>query len=457
MNEIIERTRNKSPIWREIKRFRNRTHDWETVKTVCVVSGLSGCGKTTLLLEYFKSKGRKVFYFSLKGLDESTAERLLISRVVELTGETSVDWGTAFTAISKCYKNVIFDDIAALSTYKRFNQAFYENMIQKIYSRPFVVFIAQPNENIYGLADKYVKIKVDYFSVPDVIKCFPKLSKIDKLGICAISGGIPKIFAEYDVEISFEENVRKFFHPDSAFCGFTPKLLSKYFRRPESYHAILCAIANSNHKVSDIGKFTGFAYNKCDNYLSALIDLGFVSAEKEKMKSGAEKTVYHLKNNYFKLWYLYIYKNQIALRLGDESLIDSIVQNIINKEIHAFHLEKAFALANEKIHWKLWASFRITDKVYYAPQTVRKDKFSYTFDAIVRNGEKAVFIKVFEDSDNTCRPLELKRIRHAVSLVNKLYDSHIFIFSKRRFCDEATNEAAWDEGLTLVEMDRLKF
>ena len=329
-------------------------------------------------------------------------------------------------------------------------------MITHIYTRPFVVFLAQPNEGVDGLSDKYVKIDVDYFSVPDVIKLFPKLSKIDKLGLCAVSGGIPKIFSEYDSTINFEENLRRFLLPDSVFCGFMRELLSKYFRRPESYHAILHAIANGNHRVGEIGKFTGYAYNKCDNYLSSLADYGFVSAEKEKMKSGAEKTVYRLKSNYFKLWYLYVYEKQAALRTGDEKLTDSIIKKIINKEVHAFHIEKAFLLANDRLQWKLY-NYEIKEKVVYAPKIVRKGKFSYSFDAIARNGEKAAFIKVFKDATNTFRPAELLKLRKAVELVNKYYNSHVLVFSKRRFCDEATNEAAWDDSLSLVEIERLKF
>jgi len=457
MNDIIERTESKRPLWREIERYRQRNHSWTTVKTVCVVSGLSGCGKTALLLNYFRGKNRKVFYFSFAGLEESAALRLMERRITETTKQTASGWDEAFTLLSKRYKNIIFDDIAALSTYKQFQKSFYDNMITDIYSRPFVVFLRQPNEEIKGLADNYAFVRVDYFTVPDMIKLFPKLSKVDKLGISALSGGIPKIFSEYDTAVSFEENARRFLRPDSAFCELMPELLSKYFRRPENYHAILHALANGKQRVGEIGKFTGFAYNKCDTYLSALVDYGFVSAEKEKMKSGAKKNVYRLKNNYFKLWYLYVYENRAALRVGSEKLTEKIVKNIVTKEVHAFHLEKAFALANEKIFWRLWSGFRISDKVVPAPKIVRKGDFSYSFDAIVRKDEKAVFIKVFKDAENTCRPSEIMQIQKAVALVNKYYDSHVFIFSKRRFCDEATHEASKDKCLSLVEVDRLKF
>ena len=120
-------------------------------------------------------------------------------------------------------------------------------------------------------------------------------------------------------------------------------------------------------------------------------------------------------------------------------------------------MQKAFILANERIRWDLWESFRITEKAVYAPQTISKGDFSYTFDAIMRKGDKAIFIKVFSDPLENCKKDELKKIRKAVLLTNVYYDSHVFIFSKRRFSDYAVAQAANDGVISLVEVDRLRF
>ena len=74
------------------------------------------------------------------------------------------------------------------------------------------------------------------------------------------------------------------------------------------------------------------------------------------------------------MWYLYVYHNQTEIRLGNDELISDIVKSSVDKEIHEFHIRKAFIVANERI-----------------------GNFSYTFDAIVRNDDKAIFLKVFAD------------------------------------------------------------
>ena len=210
-------------------RCRHRVHEWSTEKTVCVLKGLSGCGKTSFVLEHFK--GRKFFYFSFFGLGEELAEKLFTEMVSEKTGVTLYGWESAFKAVSKEYRIILLDDLASISSYKRFQNAFYSHMISNILTRPFVVLITQPTDSVDGLADRYVSLNMDYLNIPEVVKLFPKLQKVDILGLCAVSGGVPKILREYDCTKPFSDNLYTMLHPSSAFFRFMPELLSHYFRK----------------------------------------------------------------------------------------------------------------------------------------------------------------------------------------------------------------------------------
>ena len=445
-----------SSITNTIKQYAHREGKWRELKTVAIVSGLAGCGKTSLLLDYFKDN--KCFYFSFAGLEESVAEKLLSEKISTATGNAVLSWDEAFTALAKKYKFIIFDDLASISSYKRFKGSFHENMCKDFNTRPCVFLVTQPTDDLDGLADSFHEITVNYFSIPETIKLFPSLSKIDILGLCTVSGGIPKIMKEYDEQKTLEENLLEFLFPSSAFVAFMPYLMDRYFRKPEIYHHILYAIANGNHRISEIGKFTGYAYNKCDNYVSALVAAGIVKIEKEKSKHGTEKTAYVLANSYFRLWYRYVYTNRTEIATGNNDVIKNIVKNIIENETHAFHLQRAFAYVNAHIsEINFWAIFRITEKIPYSPQTVSNNNFSYTFDAIHRNGEKTVFVKVFADPLENCKNDELDKIEKAVILTNKYYDSHVFLFAKRRFSDCAAKRAPIDDMVSFVEVERLKF
>ena len=81
----------------------------------------------------------------------------------------------------------------------------------------------------------------------------------------------------------------------------------------------------------------------------------------------------------------------------------------------------------------------------------------YTFDAIHRNGDKAVFVKVFADPAENCKKDEYRKIFKAVSMANTFDNSHVFIFTKRRFSDYAEKYAPMEDNVSIVEMERLKY
>jgi len=428
---------------------------WSNLKTAFVVRGATGCGKTTFVLQHFKDKD--YFYFSFKGLCEEAAEALFAKQVSEKLGIDLFGWEGSITAVSKRFKYILFDDLASISSYKRFQKAFYDYLITDINNRPFVVLIAHTTDSIDELIDTYATLNIDYLTARNVAKIFPNTPKPDVLGVSTLSGGIPKIVHEYDRAKTFEDNLRNMLRPMSAFYDYMPVLLARCFRKPENYHYILCAIANGNHNVSEIGKFTNFAYNKCDNYLSGLIENDFVYADKITSKRGATKTAYKLSNNYFRLWHLYIYGNHTELQQSNEVIINEIVQNIINKEIHRYHLEIAMKYVNEKIRGSdMKVSFYINERITHTPRTVSKGNFRYTFDAVARNGNKAVFVKVLEYPGDGCSKETLESIRKAVALLNEYYDSRVFIFSKRRVSDYAVKEASDDDVLNLVRVEQLR-
>ena len=285
---------------------------------------------------------------------------------------------------------------------------------------------------------------------------FSKFSKMEQLGLCTISGGIPEIISEYNADHSFEENLRSMLKRSSSFANYMSKLLSYYFRKPDNYHHILYAIASGHHSVSEIGKYTGFVYNKCDNYLTGLIGCGIVKPEKIISKSGAEKTAYTLTNNYFRIWYRYIYQERSNIQLSNNAILNDIIRNIIDREVHVFHVQKAFEYVKKRItsHGMI-LRFNIDD-IISNPYTVKSGNFEYTFDGFVRNGKMAVFVKILEDPESNCGRETLEKIRKAMSLANTYYDSHVYIFAKRRFSDHTIKQASYDEVLTLVGVEQLR-
>ena len=102
----MDKIKRQAGVWETIENYMNKNQQWQCVKTVAVVSGLCGCGKTALLLDYFKDK--KHFYFSFAGLAESVAERLFTQKVAAVTEKQLTNCIDAVVALTTAYRHIIF-------------------------------------------------------------------------------------------------------------------------------------------------------------------------------------------------------------------------------------------------------------------------------------------------------------------------------------------------------------
>ncbi len=105
-----------------------------------------------------------------------------------------------------------------------------------------------------------------------------------------------------------------------------PQMLSEQFRTPESYHAILYAIATGKHRLSEIAKHMAVPNNQCKKYLDALIAMGLVAVKEHH---------YSILNSYVDFWHRFFYLNGSRL-VTDPSDIVSEIQ----PQIDEFALEK---------------------------------------------------------------------------------------------------------------------
>jgi hypothetical protein len=148
--------------------------------------------------------------------------------------------------------------------------------------------------------------------------------------------------------------------------------------------------------------------------------------------------------------------NRTEIQLENRVLINNLIKSITEIEIHAFHLQKAFLFAKILIRGE-WESLRRGEDIVRNPQTISEGDFYYTFDAIINDKNGTIFIKVFENPAESCTKDELEKLRWAVMLVSKYYESHIYIFSKKRFSDYAVKETTKDDSINLLDIERLKF
>ncbi|MBO5318572.1 MAG: hypothetical protein J6B01_02025 [Ruminococcus sp.] len=76
------------------------------------------------------------------------------------------------------------------------------------------------------------------------------MSAVDVARLCAVTGCLSALLNDYDENKPFSDNFYAWTSTESLLYRLMPQMLSEQFRTPESYHAILYAIARGKHRLS---------------------------------------------------------------------------------------------------------------------------------------------------------------------------------------------------------------
>ena len=461
--EYFHRRVSEQILIKAYNQFKNKENRAQSER-VFRLTGIKGCEKTKLALN-FASKHHS-FYFSFAGLDETMAKKLFISRVSTYLKKDSIQsYSEALKLLNQRHPIVILDGMESVPSNAEFWEAFATFFDNEKYNRIFIIMISDVYHSMPLDKLKTVSDHLGWCTIADIFSAKPDISSEDILKLYAISGGIPEIINDYEQTKSFRENIRDLLQPDSSFVKVAPLLLSHYFRRTEIYAHILYAISEGHHRISQIAAFTGFATNKCDKYIKAMMKIGIVSANEVMDKNKKIKTHYDFIGGYLKLWFKMIYINQDLLATGDtENFIDNeLIPYIDSVLVNKVYKEACYRFLPNKMSQLDHIYFSQLNKHQFQTKIIKKGSFSYTFDAIIKRQNKLLFVKIFENPKQNCNRAELEKIEKAAIIVSNMYkeciyyDSYVMIFAKRRFSDYAVAQAAKEGIIKLVTPERLKY
>ena len=414
------------------------------------IYGPKGSGKTRIAQDYVRSHAN-AFYMSFGDLSEQEALEAFRLQYVSEASEFS-DWNEAVAAfIRKRNKRTTFlifenENSTAMNGCEH---AFGKYIYSTHYVRACYI---SPGEK---QAWDEISFDVNYQTLQDYFNAFPNYSRQDLIRLHALTGGILSVAKELDDQCSFEENVHRLLAYDSAFTNTLPMWLAQSFRSPESYYPIFKSIAGGHHRLSEIAKDIGFPNNKCGKYLEALIRHEYVIAE--KTESGKQST-YHLANSYYVSWARYAY-GKSALQVG---MPDKLYEFVIND------MDSTVALPAF-----LSACMRFIDRAgkdyLFEYRTSNVESTQKALSIKIPGGQKvvldlcvqtddAIYVFVFPHSlDTRYTKAEIENIYDALRHNGYYFNTHITIFSIERFSDWCVHEAARNEWLHEVTLERLKY
>ena len=325
-----------------------------------VLYGRRRVGKTETLRKFCRNKPH-IFYSCREISDKlqlrSFSEKLLNEKIPAASYiKEFADWEAALRCITDLpygdsKKLLIIDEFPYMCKNNESIPSILQNLWDEVFKDENVMIVlcgsamsfiekellAEKNP-LYGRATGIYKMESMGFY--DAAKFFPNYSDRDKIIAYAVLGGIPHYLAQFDPDLSLDDNIKKnILTKGCALYSEVEFLLRQELRETPLYNSIIEAVALGNTKLNDIStKSLVEDTSKTSVYLKNLIELEIIEREFSvddgtKERANTNRGLYRLTDNFFRFWYAYVFTNYSELEGGD---VNGVFEYAIKPSLHEF-------------------------------------------------------------------------------------------------------------------------
>ena len=307
---------------------------------------------------------------------------------------------------------------------------------------------------LYGRRTAQFKLlPFDYLESAEML---PNYTNEEKIIFYSVTGGIPEYLSRVDSSLSLQENVQKlFFDPSGRLFEEPTNLLKQELKIPETYNAIITAIADGSSKLNEVATKVGIETSQCSKMLSTLVGLGLVRKEFPITENNSKKTIYLLDDGMFIFWYRFVLPelSRITAGLGEE-----VCEEVFEEQL-ASHTGHAFEECSKQYMWralkakKTPISFKKIGRWWGNNPKERREE---EIDFIAFSGESAVFGECKWRSTQIGEDVLDDAIRKS-ELFPQFKKPCYALFSKSGFTEGVTKTAEKRDDLTLIGLDEMFF
>ena len=439
-----------------------------------VIYGRRRVGKTTLINEF--CKGRKTVYFV--AVQSTAKENLEILSVQILSvlapGAPRNPFPSFRDAIEYIFERakterVIFaiDEYPYLANSDGAVSSVLQAAIDKHHadSRLFLILCGSSmsfmekqvlgyKSPLYGRRTAQYKLQpFDYLESAEML---PDFNHEEKIILYSVTGGIPEYLSRIDNTFSIQENVRGlFFDPSGRLFEEPANLLKQELKFPETYNAIINAIAGGSSRLNEIASKADIETSQCSRMLSTLISLGLIRKEYPITETKSRKSIYRLDDWMFIFWYRFVRPelSRITAGLGETVCGEVFAEQLLS------HAGRAFEECAKQYMWRALKegkqpiAFRKIGRWWGNNPKERREE---EIDFIAFASEKAVFgeckwrnAKIGEDV--------LDSLKRKAALFHGFKDIHYMLFSKSGFTDALKAGASKYGNVSLIGLEEMFF
>lgn len=326
-----------------------------------LVYGRRRVGKSRLLVEFAKKTGA---LYLLADISEN-----ILDILSKQAGEGFVKFGTwedFFEFIHKSrYKIIIIDEFQYLYLV---NKA-WPSMLQRWWEKlkktdKKLILCGSIISTIYKISMGYgsalygrktFEIQITPLKFKFIKDFFKGYNFEELVQAYAILGGTPRYLEEFNPKLNINDNIKNKILDKTAFLYNEPlNLLFEEFRSPAPYVSILLAITQGYVKFAEIAEVSKIQSHKLPKYLLVLERVGIIEKEipitEKKIK--AKTTRYRIKDNFYKFWFKFVFKNK------------SLIEQDLKEEVFS-SIKKEFSAFVRKSFENLCREFIIDSKIFH--------------------------------------------------------------------------------------------
>lgn len=298
------------------------------------------------------------------------------------------------------------------------------------------------------------QVEVRPFDYLDAAHFFPDLQAADRVRAYACFGGSPAYLRFFQKGRSLAENVvERLLSPEHFLFREGEELLRTEFHQEALYASILRAVANGEHRPSDIARAVGrSSADQIFDHLKRLQDLDFLRREvpvTELGRARSQRVLYKLSDPYLRFWFTYVAPFQSVLQLGRGR---SLWEQEIFPHFDEFVARTTWEEVCQQFLWREVGLNRLPTRV---ANLGRWWDAHQEIDVVGMWRSEVTLVGECKWSNATMGSRELKQLQEKAAALPLAKEPCWCLFSRSGFSPELRQRAGRDSQLLLVEPKEL--
>lgn len=338
---------------RELHEFNLRYHSKKA--EFMILYGRRRIGKTRLVTRWMETQNPRALFWVAEPTSSVDQLRSFSQTIFRFESQSQPpadmsygNWRTAFEALARLAEKerlaVIIDEFTYLIEAEPAVAAYLQHAWDHTLSKANIFLVVSGSHlgmmyrqvlsyqaPLYGRSTSNLLLQPLPFGVTQSF--YQNYDADERVAVYAMLGGVPAYWERFSPERTVTENIREEFLNYRGSLHDEPRLLlADFLNDPHNYVAIFRAIASGARTPKEIARVSGLDEKHVPQYLSLLVETGFVARRVPVTQPPASRLGRHfITDPFLRFYYRFLSRRQTQLALGvDEQSLAEIKRHLLD-------------------------------------------------------------------------------------------------------------------------------